>query len=215
MDREVRVLPIQEIRVQKAEDGKRTVGGYVNKFDQLSEDLGDFREKVRKGAFARSLKEQPVLAFWNHNSDIVLGNTENKTLRAFEDDIGLGFELDLPDTTAGIDAGKLIERGDVSGVSFGFRTLKEEWDETDKNNPIRTLVDVQLYEISPTAIPAYPQSVVSARSILDEHRKKEDEKILENERVETEQREQAAQSQERAAKLRRTRIQLMKEVMSR
>jgi len=135
----------------------------------MSEDLGWFKEKVRKGAFVRSLKEQPVLAFWNHNSDIVLGNTENNTLKAWEDEVGLRFELELPDTTAGNDAGKLIERGDVRGVSFGFNTRKEEWDETDKNNPIRTLVDVQLYEISPTPLPAYTQSNVSARAVMDEH----------------------------------------------
>jgi len=171
MTKEIRTIPIQDLTIRKSEtdETKSVVGGYVNKFEQMSEDLGWFKEKVRKGAFVRSLKEQPVLAFWNHNSDIVLGNTENNTLKAWEDEVGLRFELELPDTTAGNDAGKLIERGDVRGVSFGFNTRKEEWDETDKNNPIRTLVDVQLYEISPTPLPAYTQSNVSARAVMDEH----------------------------------------------
>jgi len=159
------------------------VGGYVNKFEQMSEDLGWFREKVRKGAFERSLKDQPVLAFWNHNSDMVLGNTENRTLRVWEDDVGLQFELELPDTSAGRDAMTLIERGDVKGVSFGFRTLKEEWDESDKNNPIRTLVDVELYEVSPTPMPAYTQSSVSARSVLEKHQSETEAKQKQHEEM--------------------------------
>ena len=161
---ELRTVDIEEMEYREEED-KPVISGYVVRFEKLSEELYGFREKVAQGAFAKSLNEMRVLSFWNHNSDIVLGNTENDTLKVSEDDKGLRFELLLPDTQAGKDARALIKRGDVKGMSFGFRTLKDEWDETSPDSVVRTLKEVRLYEVSPTAMPAYPQSSVAARSM--------------------------------------------------
>jgi len=72
--------------------------------------------------------------------------------------------LDLPKTTLGNDTYETIKRGDVDGVSFGFIPRKQEWDETDTENIVRSITDAQLMEISPTAWAAYPDSAVSARS---------------------------------------------------
>jgi hypothetical protein len=124
-----------------------------------------FREKVQRGAFAKSLEKYNVLAFWNHNSDKILGNTDNGSLKLEEDDKGLRFELNPPDTTDAKDARTLIKGGFVKGMSFGFRTMKDAWDESDPKRVVRTLVEVRLYEVSPTAMPAYPQSSVAARSM--------------------------------------------------
>jgi HK97 family phage prohead protease len=170
---EQRILTIQELETRKTHDGKKIIGGYAAKFEVLSEDLGGFREKIRRGAFSKSLGERGVLAFWNHNSDIVLGNTLNNTMKVWEDEIGLRFELEMPDTNSGEDAYKTIDRGDAKGVSFGFRTEIDEWDESNRNDIIRTLIEVKLYEVSPTSMPAYPQTNVSARS-LEEHQKEVD-----------------------------------------
>ena len=54
-------------------------------------------------------------------------------------------------------------------MSFGFRVRKDAWDRPkDVNAPvIRTLLDVDLLEVSPVAFPAYPQTEVQARN-LDE-----------------------------------------------
>lgn len=163
---ERRTIQIEDIEYREQED-KPILSGYVTKFNKLSEEMWGFREQVAPGAFKKSLEERKVLSFWNHNSDFVLGNTENDTLKLSEDERGLKFELELPDTTAGKDARTLIKRGDVKGMSFGFRTLKDQWDESDPKNVIRTLLEVRLYEVSPTAMPAYPQSSVAARSMED------------------------------------------------
>lgn len=197
MQLEQRILTIQEMEIRKTENDKNVIGGYAAKFEQLSEDLGGFREKIRKGAFSKSLGERGVLAFWNHNSDIVLGNTDNNTMKVWEDEVGLRFELEMPDTNSGDDAFKIIKRGDAKGVSFGFRTDVDEWDETNRNDIIRTLIDVRLYEVSPTSMPAYPQTNVSVRS-LEEHRN------------EVEQKEVIMKSNiERAGKLRMNQIRMM------
>jgi hypothetical protein len=132
---------------------------------------------------------------------MVLGNTENNTAKVWEDEIGLRFELELPDTTAGKDAFTPIQRGDVKGVSFGFRTRVDEWDESDKNNIVRTLIDVMLYEVSPTAMPAYPQTSVSARSTEDiyaQHKKDVEES-----------KKRSIETRERAARIRLNQIKLM------
>ena len=151
------------------EGKKKTLSGYAAKFEKLSEPLYGFKEKIRRGAFSESLKSNNIRALWNHNTDWVLGNTKTGTLRLKEDDTGLKFEIDLPDTTVGRDAGVSVSRGDVDGMSFAFETRKQEWDEKNPNNVVRTLIDVDLKEISPTAFPAYPQTKVTARSVKDDY----------------------------------------------
>lgn len=147
-----------------------TITGYAAVFEKLSDPIyGMFREKIRSGAFKESLKTNNVRALWNHNSDYVLGSTKTGTLKLEEDDKGLRFELTPPDTQAGRDAVTSIKRGDVEGMSFGFLVRKQEWNDEDAKNPIRTLLDVDLKEISPTGFPAYPQTSAGVRSIQDEY----------------------------------------------
>lgn len=93
-----------EVRSDK-ENGQLSIHGYVVKFNQRSKLIyGEFYEKVAQGAFIRSLEENTVKALWNHRTDYVLGSTKNQTLRLSEDDIGLRFELDLPNNIWGKDA---------------------------------------------------------------------------------------------------------------
>lgn len=164
---ETRELLTEGIEVRESENGIRTISGYAVKWEMKSVTMGywrRFKEQFIKGAFAESLTSDDQRALWSHDSSQVLGRTKNGTLRLFEDDIGLRFELDLPNTTLGNDAYETIKRGDVDGVSFGFSMLKEEWDETDRDNIIRSISKAKLLEISPVAFPAYPDSQVSARS---------------------------------------------------
>lgn len=177
-----------EVRSTENEDGSRTrtVGGYVVKFNQRSHlILGEFYERVAQGAFTRSLKENTIKAFWNHTSDFVLGSTKSATLRLWEDSVGLAFDLDLPNNSWGDDACESIERGDVDGVSFGFYVRSDSWQYlADEDVYERTLLDVNLFEVSPTPFAAYPDSEVNKRSIeqlgitTKEQRKHEKEKLL-------------------------------------
>ncbi len=163
---ETRELLTEGIEVREGEDGKRTISGYAVKWEMKSVTMGywkRFKEQFKKGAFSESLSAEDQRALWSHDSSQVLGRTKNGTLRLFEDDIGLRFELDLPSTTLGNDAFESIKRGDVDGVSFGFSMVKEEWDEADRDNIIRSVTKAKLFEISPVAFPAYPDSQVSAR----------------------------------------------------
>lgn len=57
-----------------------------------------------------------------------------------------------------------IERGDVRGSSFIFRSVREEWDDSNAAMSIRTIYEAELFEVSPVTMPAYPQSSVGIRS---------------------------------------------------
>jgi HK97 family phage prohead protease len=163
MNHELRICAEKELRAEQNDSGERVLTGYAAVFDQLSVDLGGFREKIQRGAFLGSLNDD-VRALWSHNSDLVLGRTRAGTLKLEEDAVGLKFRLALPDTSAGRDAFVSVSRGDVSGVSFGFDTVRDLWDKAE-DMTIRTLLEVRLWEISPTPFPAYPQTDVAVRSL--------------------------------------------------
>jgi len=164
---ERRTQEIGEIRAIET-DGERTIAGHAAVFDKFSQNLGGFVEKISRGAFTESLAKRDIRALWSHNPDYILGRTGNRTLRLWEDDYGLGFELKLPDTQLGRDTYTSIARGDVSGMSFGFRVMEHEWKKSDGTGPHqRTLTKVDLFEVSPTAFPAYEATDVSARSLAD------------------------------------------------
>jgi Escherichia/Staphylococcus phage prohead protease len=81
------------------------------------------------------------------------------TLRLRPDAIGLLTEIDTPNTSAGRDTVESVRRGDVSGFSFGFRTLASDWFE-DAGELVRVVKDMKLLEVSIVAFPAYPRAEV-------------------------------------------------------
>lgn len=163
---EIRDLTTEKIEIREDDDGNKTLSGYAVKWEMKSQVLGmfmKFREKVQKGAFLESLNNDDQRFLWSHDTSKVLGRRQNNTLRLQEDGVGLRFELDLPNTTLGNDTYESIQRGDVDGVSFGFKSEDDEVDEPDDDMPLRTIKKAKLMEVSAVAFPAYPDSEVSAR----------------------------------------------------
>lgn len=158
------------LRIERRADNKTVLAGHAAVFNERSENLGGFREIVAPGAFAEALKKDDVRALFNHDANFVLGRSAAKTLRLAEDDRGLAYEVDLPDTQTIRDLviGP-VERGDISGSSFGFRVLPngQNWTEDDEGVLIRTLTAVRLYDVSPVTFPAYPQTDVALRCLND------------------------------------------------
>jgi HK97 family phage prohead protease len=121
---------------------------------------------IEPGAFTRSLAENPdVRALYNHSTSDVLGRTKNGTLVVAEDSVGLRFELELPDTSAGRDVRELVRLGTIDGCSFGFFALEDRLEPRAGLPTIRHLVECHVYEITPaTAFPAYDATEVRLRS---------------------------------------------------
>lgn len=146
-------------------DGKKLIG-HAAVFNSLSENLGGFREKIAPGAFARSIREgADVRALLNHNADFVLGRTKSGTLKLREDSTGLHVEINLPSTEWAAHVRESVRRGDLDQMSFGFRVRPngDRWEKQGDEN-IRTLLDVDLLDVSVVAFPAYPQTTIQARS---------------------------------------------------
>lgn len=129
--------------------------GYAAKFDTRSHDLGGFIETVRKGAFGRALNEgQDVRALINHDSGLILGRTTAGTLKLAEDSTGLHYQVDAPDTSYARDLAESMQRGDVTQSSFTFRVRQDDWQREGRGR-LRTLIDVDLLDVSPVTYPAY------------------------------------------------------------
>ncbi len=153
----------------RAADGVKVAKGYAALFNSPTDIGGFFTETIAPGAFRETLKTADIRALIDHDSGRVIGRSTAGTLRLKEDDKGLHVEIDLPDTTDGRDLAVQLDRGDISGMSFGFRVTHDEWDETGKM-PARTIHQVELIEVSAVAFPAYPETELALRS-LDEARK--------------------------------------------
>ena len=168
-DIEVRNFTVDGIEVRR-EGGDHPIEltGHAAVFNKLSLDLGGFRERIKRGTFKDTLANDDPRGIWNHNNDIVLGRQGNGTLTLKEDRDGLAFTLYPPDTQLVRDMVIApIERGDVTQMSFGFRTIEDSWSTVDSEE-IRELRKVTLIEISPVTFPAYPDTDVGKRS-LDAH----------------------------------------------
>lgn len=141
--------------------------GIAAPFDSPSVDLGGFTETIKRGAFAKSLDDGSVIfALHHHDTGQVLASTRVGSLSLRETARGLEFDMTPADTSTGRDVLALAKRGDLAGMSFGFRVRGadgEAWKQ-DGRNIVRELRDLELFEVSTTAFPAYPSSTISTRA---------------------------------------------------
>lgn len=139
--------------------------GYAANWNTPTVIAGEFREQLAPGCFTRTLKENPdVLMVLNHDYGRVLGRTTARTLELREDRTGLWFSLTPdPTTPSGAESIGTVRRGDVRGCSFSFRVRAERWEDGGDRLPLRTLEDVDLYEVTLTGVPAYPTTTASLR----------------------------------------------------
>jgi HK97 family phage prohead protease len=163
MERRSLTAPVE---FRESDDGKKMVAGHAAVFNVITDIGGMFREKIAPGAFADTIDGGDIRSLFDHNSALILGRTKSKTLRLWEDESGLRYEVDLPDTQAGRDLRVSMDRGDIDGSSFAFRILKQSWDESG-DVPLRTIEKVELYEVGPVTFPAYPEAEVGLRSLAE------------------------------------------------
>ena len=176
MTTETRVLPAatQQVRAITGDDGVKRLRGYGVVFDSLSEDLGGFREEIAPTAANRSL-DRIAQGLWdctitqNHTPNLILGRTSSGTARVGADSVGVWYEVDLPNTTAGNDAYEIASRGDFGGSSFTFSTPKNgaAWRTDNDGQRVRRVNEFLLHEQGPVVSPAYLETTVAARSLTE------------------------------------------------
>lgn len=164
--KEIRTLPIVELRVSSAEE-ENFIEGHAAVFDSWSETLGGifpFKEKVKRGAFASSLEKDDIRALFNHDPNYVLGRNKAGTLQLREDERGLFVKIFPPDTAWAKDLRTSISRGDINQMSFGFTVEEDEWRYEDGYD-VRELKKVKLFDVSPVTFPAYTATDVGVRAM--------------------------------------------------
>lgn len=157
------------VQYRAADKGPGALGGYALKFERYSQNLGGFVEQVARGAVDKTLADAvDVLCRYQHDDNHLLGRTASGTLVLTRDDTGLLYDVPaLPDTTSGRDVAELCRRGDVTGSSFAFRTLEDDWGFTDQGFPLRTLLQIRLLDVAPVVSPAYLDTSSALRSLAE------------------------------------------------
>jgi len=157
------------MEVRAKDDGKKVLRGYALKFNQRY-DLGWFIEEIDRDAL-KEADMSDVRALLNHDANFVLGRTTSGTLRLSMDEVGLAYEIDLPDTQAARDLAVSVERGDISQSSWAFSIAYSDdergdrWVEETDGKRYRTITKVErVYDVSPVTYPANPDTTVAKRS---------------------------------------------------
>lgn len=156
-----------DFTVEQNADGL-TLDGYGAVFDQwtvIEDSYGEYREQISPGAFRRTLgMRMPILQF-DHGSHPLIGSIPLGRITSINEDAhGLRVKARLSDNWLVQPVRDAIRDGGITGMSFRFRILNEDWDRGMDGMEERTIREVELYEVGPVVFPAYEQTSVGVRS---------------------------------------------------
>lgn len=159
------------VAIEKREDGTPVITGYASVFF-VEGDAGteyqlfpDLKERIMPRAFNKALSERHNAAgLFNHDPNMVLGRVSAGTLKLWKDQRGLRYEITPPASRQ--DVVESIQRGDVTGSSFGFRVLEQKFRTEDKID-VREIHSVELLDVSPVLFPAYVGTTTGLRHASD------------------------------------------------
>ena len=166
-----RLLVERPVELRAAPEGSTSPGvlfGYALTYNEQSRDLGGWSEIIDPACFVESLaRHDRVMCRAEHKSSMLLGTTDAETLRVRSDDIGIFYEVDLPDTTAGRDVAVLAARGDYRFSSFAFYEGDGHWEpyEITDGELVWRVIRGTLVDVAPVADPAYWSSSVAKRDL--------------------------------------------------
>lgn len=145
-----------------------TIEGYVNVVerdsDVLCDEKGSFIERIKQGAFMKSLRRRSKVAvLLNHDATREVANTSDGSASIREDNVGLYCRAKVTDK----DVVEKARGGKLSGWSFGFISLRENRTNTEDDAvKHRDVIELDLREVSildDTKVPAYPANSISTR----------------------------------------------------
>ena len=158
-----RTMPLLAQQLRTDDQQSPRIEGYFATFTGLYELWPGATESVDPHAFDETLQDD-VRCLIDHETRLVLGRNKAGTLRMKVDDHGLWFEVDInPDDTDAMNLYARVQRGDVSGCSFGFDILDEVTEKREDGSIHWTIKKVKLYEGSVCTFPAYQDTSAEAR----------------------------------------------------
>jgi HK97 family phage prohead protease len=142
-----------------------TLSGVAHVFGQRAK-VGNRYIEFARGAFDQALQDSDVRAFYNHNHDMLLGRQSAGTLQLSAEGDGLHYAIDLPDTSYVADMKVLVDRKDLTEMSFGIMPGKFTFSKASDGKQIQTHLEVaSLFDISPVALPAFGGTTVQLHSL--------------------------------------------------
>ena len=160
MPLEYKSIPFEVKEVVDVSGGGWEIAGYASTFGGEPDFYGDV---IAAGAFAESIAKRLPKHLFEHFEPI------GKTLEIREDDKGLFGRWSIIDTQTGTDAYKLAKAGVLDSLSIGYNTVEADF----REDGIRVLRKVDLWEVSSVAIPANRSAVITDVKgyglTLDEH----------------------------------------------
>lgn len=145
-----------------------TIEGYASTFSQPY-DMGWYQEEIRQGAFTKTLTRNPDVRYLLNHDGLPLARTASGSLDLAQDSTGLHTRARVNMERGDVrDAVLALKDGDVDQMSFGFRTVRDEWNAAYDH---RDMVELSLAngDVSVVTYPANPNAKVSvrARQIMD------------------------------------------------
>ncbi|MBF9029875.1 HK97 family phage prohead protease [Rhodobacterales bacterium HKCCE3408] len=143
-------------------EARATAAGIVEGYGSVFGVRDSYGDVVVKGAFAESLKARKPAFLFGHDQNRPIG----KFIEIAEDGKGLRVKGQLNTRSKeGSEAFEMLRAGDLDGLSIGFRVAKGGASINHKTG-IRTLTELDLYEVSAVAIPANEDArITSVKSI--------------------------------------------------
>lgn len=147
----------------KAIGADGTVEGYGSVFGVRD----NYDDVIAKGAFIQSLKDHKAAGtmpamLWQHDADKPIGVWTEMV----EDEKGLRIKGQLAlETVKGKEAHALLKMGAINGLSIGF--MSKQW-AYDRETEVRTLTEIDLWEVSLVTFPANEKARVTNVKSADE-----------------------------------------------
>lgn len=149
---------------EETETGDLILSGYFIKFDEVTELWPGYFEVIKREGVEKAIQNADIRALFNHDDSLVLGRTGNGTVILGVDEIGLFGDIIInKEDPQAIGAYARVQRGDVIGCSFGFIPIKIDTEERDDGSYLDTILELEIFEVSPCTFPAYPQTEIAAR----------------------------------------------------
>nr|DAK74599.1 MAG TPA: prohead serine protease [Caudoviricetes sp.] len=149
---------------EESDTGDLILSGYFIKFDEVTELWPGYFEVIKREGVEKAIKGADIRALFNHDDSLVLGRTGNGTVILGVDDIGLYGDIIInKDDPQAVGAYARVQRGDVIGCSFGFIPIQINTEEQADGSYLDTILELEIFEVSPCTFPAYPQTEIAAR----------------------------------------------------
>lgn len=148
----------------RQKDDSGTLTGCASAYN-VDYPIYDFIERFKPGACSKTISDKStVMAFADHDTGKILGNTGNASLRLWENEEGLQFEIKPPDTTTGNEWKTLVRDKYATQMSIGFSVIRQTWTKRSGLPDLREIEEVHLMEVSIVAFPANGATHIEQKS---------------------------------------------------